>query len=472
MRLFSIFLALLFITATACKKKPTPMSKGAFTITAILSNHEGPILFKCFNSDFTSEKTDSNTIKLTMYPEYKTLFHLALNDDEIQIFGGPDDKIIMKADSRNISGTAFFEGDHSLENNFLGFKRLKVAELEPKDYKAYYSASEADFTKAVEERKNTMIAVIQDYQKTNGLFDDAFADLMNVEITHETVNMKMEYPDMYRYFNPNDSFQVSDTYYSFLQNLETDDEKKLSSPAFKQFLSFYLDYLALNNVKSDSVQNKNVSKAVRKFEHIAHHFKEEKIRQFLYYDLMTTTFSTSFNQFAEIYDRYQETQDNETWKKEIKEKYEQISHLLPGKKSPKIEVSDNKDQRTSISDYKGKMIYIDVWASWCGPCVREIPALEKLQQSIVNTELENKIAFVSISIDHEKDAWLNILKSKNLKGTQWFDAQNWDANWVKEFRIEGIPRFILLDSEGNIIDANAPRPSDPDIRKILFDNLP
>jgi len=120
---------------------------------------------------------------------------------------------------------------------------------------------------------------------------------------------------------------------------------------------------------------------------------------------------------------------------------------------------------TSLSDLKGKYVYIDVWATWCGPCVREIPALKALEQKFHDKNIE----FVSISIDVEKNynKWKNMITARDLRGVQLLADKGWQSSFVKDYGIKGIPRFILLDPEGKIINANAPRPSNPNLTTLL-----
>ena len=120
----------------------------------------------------------------------------------------------------------------------------------------------------------------------------------------------------------------------------------------------------------------------------------------------------------------------------------------------------------SLFDLHGKYVYVDVWATWCGPCIYEIPYLVELEKDYHN----NDITFVSISLDTEKDKekWKTMVKEKNLKGIHLF-ANGW-SKITKDYAIFGIPRFMLFDKTGNVIETNAPRPSSKEIR-ILFNEI-
>ena len=102
----------------------------------------------------------------------------------------------------------------------------------------------------------------------------------------------------------------------------------------------------------------------------------------------------------------------------------------------------------------GKYVYIDVWATWCGPCRGELPHLKKLEHQYKN----KNIAFVSISCDQDKAAWEKMVKSEKLGGIQLHNGG--DREFMQAYIIKGIPRFILLDREGKIINSDMSRPSD------------
>lgn len=138
-----------------------------------------------------------------------------------------------------------------------------------------------------------------------------------------------------------------------------------------------------------------------------------------------------------------------------------------GSPSPIFENYENiKGGTTSLSDLKGKYVYIDVWATWCGPCKAEAPYFKK----VAETYKDKNIHFVGISVDDArrsgggdfavaKGKWKAMIKDDNLAGIQLLSDADWKSKFVEGYKINGIPRFILIDPEGNVVDPDAPRPS-------------
>jgi len=133
--------------------------------------------------------------------------------------------------------------------------------------------------------------------------------------------------------------------------------------------------------------------------------------------------------------------------------------------SPSFDYENHKGGKTKLDDLKGKYVYVDVWATWCGPCRAEIPFLHKIEEEYHGKNIE----FVSISIDVAKDhdKWKKFVASKNLGGVQLFADKDWNSDFMKGYGVTSIPRFILIDPNGKIVKGDAARPSDPELRKEL-----
>lgn len=146
-----------------------------------------------------------------------------------------------------------------------------------------------------------------------------------------------------------------------------------------------------------------------------------------------------------------------------------LENLSPGMPSPEFHDYMNYNGGTnSLSDYRGKYVYIDVWATWCAPCRYEYPFLTKIAEEFK----DRNIYFVGVSVDTQKDEgkWREFIEDKGWTGIQLLADKDFDSQFMKDYYLNGVPRFILLDPKGNIVNHDAPRPSDPSL-KDLFNSL-
>jgi thiol-disulfide isomerase/thioredoxin len=148
--------------------------------------------------------------------------------------------------------------------------------------------------------------------------------------------------------------------------------------------------------------------------------------------------------------------------------YEKVLHKNVGQKGLNFTYNDINNKPVSFSDFKGKFVYIDLWATWCGPCKAEIPHMKKIEEDYHG----KNIVFVSLSLDKPKDAqkWKDYVTKEQLKGIQLMADKDFSSDVAKNYDVNAIPRFLLFDTKGNIINADALRPSNPELR-VQLDKL-
>jgi len=119
----------------------------------------------------------------------------------------------------------------------------------------------------------------------------------------------------------------------------------------------------------------------------------------------------------------------------------------------------------SLSENLGKVVLLDLWATWCAPCLAEVPALEKLEKEFQGKD----VVFISLSLDTDKAKWQNMVKQKQLSGVQLFS--NSEPRFMQDYEVSEIPRYIVFDKNGKTVNFNAPRPSDPKLKTLIESNL-
>jgi thiol-disulfide isomerase/thioredoxin len=148
----------------------------------------------------------------------------------------------------------------------------------------------------------------------------------------------------------------------------------------------------------------------------------------------------------------------------VRKGFENLRYTMKGGALPDLKFEDAEGKTVDLEQFKGKYLFIDFWASWCVPCIKMTPLVQKLEK-----EYEGKnITFVAISIDGNKHAWLSKMKELNMHGHQYLDQT---GAFTKKLNISGIPHYMIYDMESKLLVYKAPMPDSPKLKEII-DQLP
>lgn len=181
----------------------------------------------------------------------------------------------------------------------------------------------------------------------------------------------------------------------------------------------------------------------------------QNINNFLV-DKMSPGLDTIYNHFKADYSQSE-------YLSAIENLYDQWMAYAPGKPAPDFTGTTMDGKEVSLSELTGKVVYVDVWATWCGPCIEEFPYSKKLQQQFEGNE-EVEFLYVSVDIDRDVEKWKKMVEEKGLKGMHIRDPSMEENSISKVYKISGIPRYILVDQQGKLVNANADRPSTSTIK--------
>ncbi|MDX9705315.1 MAG: TlpA disulfide reductase family protein [Weeksellaceae bacterium] len=143
------------------------------------------------------------------------------------------------------------------------------------------------------------------------------------------------------------------------------------------------------------------------------------------------------------------------------------------KYAPEFTFESIDGKKVNLKDFKGKYVYVDVWATWCRPCLEQLPAMKEMEEKYRDTDIE----FLSISVDKERDKekWQRMVKNQDMKGVQLYAGGS--STFHRDYQIKTIPRFLLIGKDGELLNDNAPRPMDYRTRGLngelveIFDQL-
>ncbi len=175
------------------------------------------------------------------------------------------------------------------------------------------------------------------------------------------------------------------------------------------------------------------------------------------------------DQIKKLYEEYINTPGAKVDR--LKKLYAKKLPIAQGNTAPNFKAYDVNGKGVSLSDFKGKLVYVDIWATWCGPCRIEIPHLIKLEKEYHKNK---NVVFMSVSLDadFDEDKWKKMIKDEGLGGIQLRAKGERDSDIAKNYDVRGIPTFLLIDKNGKIISSQAPRPSSgAKIRELINKNI-
>jgi len=128
-----------------------------------------------------------------------------------------------------------------------------------------------------------------------------------------------------------------------------------------------------------------------------------------------------------------------------------FAQIKVGAPLPEISLPNVNDSIVNLSSFRGKVVLVDFWASWCGPCRAINPSVVRLYKKYKDRGFE----VFGVSIDDKKNAWLKAIKQDKIKYTQVNDTGGWYSKVAVAFKIEAIPASFLLDKNGNVVAIDA-----------------
>lgn len=368
------------------------------------------------------------------------------------------DKIILNIDLNDYKKTIKFTGNSSEINNYLVDKRGKEKEIIGEIQNAF-KLDEVEFLKTQNNIKTGLLAFLSNYKN----LPSKYVEKEKNNIINSYLSSLNDYEFNHGYYTNQKDFKTSSDFLKELKALDYNNEENYKfSYAYYSLVNSHYKNVAANLSKSEAIP---LDVALMKSLHLV---SNNYIRNSLLYKNAKNGI-TYTEDLEDYYTAFMHASTNEAHQKEITSSYTELRNVTKGKSSPKfIGYENNAGGKMSLDDLKGKYVYIDVWATWCGPCKAEIPHLKEVEKKYHGKNIE----FVSISVDKIKDhaKWKKMIMDENLGGIQLLADNAFESKFIKDYFIKGIPRFILLDPNGTIVTPNAPRPSNEALIQ-LFNKL-
>lgn len=390
---------------------------------------------------FPLDENDFFSGKISMkQSEYGTLLHNSLN-----LYLSPGEDLEVYVDNFNFSSSLYFRGSLGGVNNYL--KEQEVAVFFDKDD---YLLDEELF---VEKMKQLIDEKIKLLEAKN--FDPSFTALEKERIRYSIAERVSYYPAFRK--NAGDGYYVPGKVFTdFLSSFSLNNEALFGTKDYRTFLLNYV-YLQGSRTSGDNDLDGVVDYIVSTVNNPT--IKDFLLTEIVYRFIWENNGLEGSHYLLEVFRRECTDKNKVAYINEIVDHW---TKLLPGKPAPDFTLKDMNGRSVNLSDYRGYYVYITVWATWCVPCKSEFSYLNLLQKVYE----DKKIKFMTVSIDLPETTqnWHDFLVAQRYPGIHLITDM--DSKFNENYMIISVPRFILIGTEGEIVNSNAPRPSGP-IRPLL-----
>ncbi|WP_194767055.1 TlpA family protein disulfide reductase [Tamlana sp. I1] len=449
-----IYVLALSVALVACKTEPQKdyvVFKG--TISNKISDHISVnSLMSSFKKQIKLNEDGSFLDTLNIKADNLMIFDQR-NLSYMYVEAGQD--LHLSYDAEDLKNTIHFKGVGSEINNYLIAKRNKDSELSKKSGNIY-ELGESEFLKAQKEIESALLELL----KNTPNLPETYKEKEKRNIKYGYLSELDSYEANHAYYTKNPDFKVSDGFLKELYDLDYNNETDYDfSYGYYTLVTNFCRREAQQESKLDNVPN-DVA-----YLNTVNKLSSQSIKNDLLFKHAKSgiTFTSDLEDY---YKAYMNGSTNVAHNEEITKSYNELKKVDKGALSPKfVNYENHAGGTTSLDDLKGKYVYIDVWATWCGPCKSEIPFLKEVEKKYHDKNIE----FVSISVDKTRDhaKWKKMVDDENLGGIQLIADNDFKSQFVQDYFIKGIPKFILLDPNGYIVTPNAPRPSNKKLIELL-----
>lgn len=383
-------------------------------------------------------------------PVYAEFYH---GNERGKLFINVNDNLKLEVDGQKFDESLKFTGANAHINNYLAKKTLKF----PKEsLYNIYKMPEKEFLKFIDSLQMVQLSLYNEYffgVENKNASTKTFMELEMVDILYQFFEIKLNYHNFYSFVNNLEKPIVPDSsYYEFLNEVSFENENALNSISFVLFLESYTDDEVSKIYKKDTTQ-----KLIDIKEHyIESHFTVE-IKSFSYakwaYNLLQR--NADYLNGKRIVEKYKMSSKDNTYDSVLDQELAEAARLAVGNAAPDFTYPDINGKLVTLSNFLGKVVYIDIWASWCLPCLHQIPFAKDLENKLHDEE----IVFLYVSVDESEDAWLKMVMEKELKGIHLISKVNFTSDIRTLYNVKGVPKYLIIDKQGNIADNNAKRPS-------------
>lgn len=446
---------ILIIIAAACSEKT---GTGKYSLSGRLINAETDeagntaeqlMLSQGRNIDTIEVKGDGS-FELDGRIDIAGDYYLRLENGAIPLYLSPGEDLEISVDPEDIQNISF-SGSLADENRFIQ-KANELSKEQSASVRKYYEAPAEDYLRGMDSLRKAEDKLLDEFLENNPGMSSEFVESRRILNEFSYYSSLMNYENIHNYYTGNDSVKLPDGWYGFIDNIDIDRPEYLKVPVSLNVINTIINKRIEENTGLGDEAWGSAELLTKQFDYVIDNFEnQDLINHFLYTNLSAYIDSRGTGGAEDLTERFYSISTSEQDISSIRDKEKEWAPLAKGEPAPAFTLPDINGNMVSLSDFRGKYVYIDFWATWCGPCKIEIPYLEKMTEEFKDKNIE----IISISVDRDKQAWKDMVIKDQPQWLQLHDSVMLNDKYLVKY----IPSFVLIDREGNILEARASRPS-------------
>lgn len=361
--------------------------------------------------------------------------------ESLLLYLEPGDMPSLSFNGSDFKGTYVFDGEKAPAVKYLD--TVNLIPLPDEDYALPFDEYREKLSKV--EKDAVKLLEANDLSSAGD-----FVGMEKARIRYAYAAPLLMYPMAHRIMTGNMEYEPEQDYYDVVDSYVVEEESLAGLDEYRAFVAEAMHVLDPEGREVTGIYPKTV--AQMKF--TADRFADPRVREIILHHIAAAYVDNfGVRDITEMENIYHTYVKDTLLLASYEAKHDRWDLTRPGKPSPGFRAPDIDGEIHTLAEFRGKYVYIDMWATWCGPCRQETPYLKALAEEFKDAQ----IVFLGLSVDKDKAAWEKMVRSGDLPGVQLHLGTQ--SRFQEQYRVEGIPRFILLDKEGKIISNDMSRPS-------------
>jgi len=378
------------------------------------------------------------------------LVFLVFNEDRLPIFIEPNDTVSVRADAFKFPLVVSFGARGGANNvvlqkylqenlqdyNEFNNLRFKIgqwwANVEEPMNRQMEDMEPAAFRDSLDRRKIAAFALLDEFTNHNpDALSPVFRDWLSAEITYYWAYHLLFYGQVY-----GNMHHVQPEFFDFLYDAPTINDM-IGSDWYRQFL---LELMARQQAKKGLADNFWAGQY-----YLAGELLSGKALAFFRSEMINIAFSVErYKEILPLFNDFLQNNHIAGYDEKVADLYQKFAKVSPGTPAPVFAATDVSGKAVSLGQFKGKVVYLNFWASWCGSCIRKMDYLNACAP-----ELNSKgIEIVNVSVDANPDKWREALQERHFHGFNLLASGDGNMNIAAKYGVEAVPQYFIIDRKG------------------------